>query len=83
VESGVLSGDDFSPAAGAGAEENKRSECEEKAEHFLNDEFWMLDVGLWMLDFRLGEMRGADVECWIMNFGLENDWADVGRGSGS
>ena len=29
VECCVLSGDDFSPAGGAGAEEKKRSECEE------------------------------------------------------
>jgi len=34
MERGVLGGDDFSPAGGARAEENKRSECEEYAGGF-------------------------------------------------
>ena len=34
VECGVLRGDDFSPAGGARAEENNRSECEEYAGGF-------------------------------------------------
>jgi hypothetical protein len=34
VECGVLRGDDFSPTGGAGAEENKRGECEKEAGGF-------------------------------------------------
>jgi len=47
AERGVLGGDDFSSAAGAGAEEDKRNESKEKAGHFF-------DVGFWMLGFGLG-----------------------------
>ena len=55
----MLRGDDFSPAAGAGAEENERSECEEKAVHV---ECWIMDVGFWVGEWGSG--------CWIMNFGF-------------
>jgi len=46
----MLGGDDFSPAAGAGAEEDKRNESEEKAGHV---ECWIMDVG-----FSVGNARG-------------------------
>ena len=39
----MLGGYNFSPAGGAGAEENKRGECEKEAGGFhLNEELWML-----------------------------------------
>ena len=63
VEGGVLGSDDFSPAGGARAEEKKRSECEEKAEHFL-----MMDFGCWILGWGMGK-RMLDYEFWILDSG--------------
>ena len=42
----MLGSDDFSPAGGAGAEENKRSDGEKEAGHV---ECWIMNFGCWML----------------------------------
>lgn len=40
----------------------------------------MMDFGCWILDSGLEGERDleADVEFWILNFGLENEEAEVG-----
>lgn len=47
----MLGGDDFSSAAGAGAEEDKRDKSEEKAGHV---ECWIMDVGFWVGNADIG-----------------------------